>query len=82
MERLHAELRQAIRGRLSHAQAAFGTLTAQLEQLSPLKILERGYAIVEHAGRVVKEPADAPEGSTVDVRVARGRLKARILTDS
>ena len=79
LELLDTGLRQRIRALLSAAQAGIAPLTAKLEQLSPLKILDRGYAIVELNGRLVKAPEDAPEGSTVDMRLARGRLKARIV---
>jgi exodeoxyribonuclease VII large subunit len=51
-----------------------------LTQLSPLKILERGYAIVTNeAGRIVKQPDEAPEGSGIDVRLARGQIAARVV---
>jgi exodeoxyribonuclease VII large subunit len=80
LDLLYAALHQGIRSSVGRVHAAIAPLTAKLEQLSPLKILERGYAIVEHAGKVVKSPADAPEGVTVDMRVARGRLKARIIS--
>ena len=79
LELLDAGLRQTIRARLGRTQSVFGTLATQLEQLSPLKILDRGYAIVEHDGKLVKTPEDAPEGSTVDMRLAGGRLKARVI---
>jgi len=78
LEWLDTSLRQSIRARLTRSQAGIAPLAAQLEQLSPVKILDRGYAIVEHEGKLVKSPTDAPVGSTVDVRVAQGRLKARI----
>jgi len=51
--------------------------------LSPLKILDRGYAIVERAGpgerKIVKSPADAPVGSDLRVRLAAGELAARVV---
>jgi exodeoxyribonuclease VII large subunit len=47
--------------------------------LSPLKILDRGYAIVtDSAGSVIKDAAQAPVGSDIAVRLARGRLGARV----
>ncbi len=53
---------------------------AQLAQLSPLKILDRGYAIVENqAGKLVKSPADAPPGENLRVRVSKGELRAKVL---
>jgi len=33
----------------------------------------------ERDGRIVKSPAEAPAGSDVSVRLAEGRLKARVL---
>jgi exodeoxyribonuclease VII large subunit len=76
---LDQTLRQLAQLRLRDAKSALTPLTAKLEQLSPLTILDRGYAIVEHAGKIVKSPADAPVDSRVSVRVAKGNLKARVV---
>jgi exodeoxyribonuclease VII large subunit len=73
-----AAVMQSIRLRMSQAQRALGPLSAHLEQLSPLKILDRGYAIVEREGKIVKSPEDAPKGSAIQVRVAQGRFKAKV----
>ena len=65
--------------RFTRAGGRLDQTAAHLTQLSPLKILERGYAIVtEESGRVVKEPGQAPEGSVIGVRLARGRIAARV----
>jgi hypothetical protein len=57
------------------------TLTAQLSQLSPLRVLERGYAIVlNESGAVVKQAGDAPPNSTVEIRAAHARLRAIVTT--
>jgi exodeoxyribonuclease VII large subunit len=69
---------QSMKLRLSHARGTLGPLDAHLAQLSPLKILDRGYAIVEKDGKIVKSPADAPVGSDVAIRLSDGRLKARV----
>ena len=54
-------------------------LEAKLGQLSPLAILNRGYAIVTgEDGHVLMDAAAAPEGSSIDVRLARGRLAAEV----
>jgi exodeoxyribonuclease VII large subunit len=70
---------QTIHLRLARARARFEPLAAQLHQLSPLRVLERGYAIVhdEH-GRILKDAAAAPVDSEIGVRLARGRLRARV----
>lgn len=72
-------LRQLARLHVRDARAAFVPLSTKLEQLSPLKILERGYAIVERDGHIVMSPADAPPESTVHVRVARGEFNAKVV---
>lgn len=64
---------------LAHRRSELLTVTAHLTQLSPLKILDRGYAIVQNeAGRIVKSPEDAPPGSDIHVRVASGTLDAKV----
>ena len=71
---------QLVRLRLTRGHARLDPLMAHLTQLSPLKILERGYALVtDAAGRIVKEPDDAPPGSEIDVRLARGQIAAQVI---
>jgi len=71
---------QLVRLRLTRGHGRLDPLIAHLTQLSPLKILERGYAIVTNeAGRIVKQPDEAPEGSGIDVRLARGQIAARVV---
>jgi len=78
LEASDAALAQSMRLRLSRAGGRLGPLEAHLKQLSPLTILERGYAIVEHAGKIVKTPEDAPVGSHIGVRLAKGGLDAQV----
>jgi exodeoxyribonuclease VII large subunit len=71
---------QLMRLRLTRGRGRLDPLIAHLTQLSPLKILERGYAIVTNErGRIVKQPDEAPGGSGIDVRLARGRIAARVV---
>jgi exodeoxyribonuclease VII large subunit len=78
LEASNAALTQSVRLRLSRAGGRLGPLEAHLKQLSPLTILDRGYAIVEHEGKIVKAPEDAPVGSEIDVRLSAGKLKATV----
>jgi exodeoxyribonuclease VII large subunit len=78
LEGCESKIGQRMRLGLNHSRAALTTLEAHLEQLSPLKILERGYAIVEREGKLVKSPEDAPVGSEVRLRLARGELAAKV----
>jgi exodeoxyribonuclease VII large subunit len=70
---------QLVRLRITRAQGRLEPMIANLTQLSPLKILERGYALVTNeAGQIVKAPADAPVGSEIGVRLAKGEIAARV----
>jgi exodeoxyribonuclease VII large subunit len=57
----------------------FAELVARLDSLSPLKVLERGYAVVVNPrdGRVVADASTVEPGDELDVRLHRGRLRAR-----
>ena len=70
---------QRVKLLLSRAHGRLNPSTAHLTQLSPLKILDRGYAIVTNEqGKIVKAPVEAPSGSDIEVRLASGRLRARV----
>jgi exodeoxyribonuclease VII large subunit len=71
---------QLIHLRVARLHGRLNPLIAHLTQLSPLKILERGYAIVTNErGVIVKQPVDAPVDSKIDIRVAQGKVAARVL---
>jgi exodeoxyribonuclease VII large subunit len=54
-------------------------LLLQLEERSPLRVLERGYAICyDAAGNVVRAADDVPVGDRIRVQLARGRLAAEV----
>ncbi|MBI2682237.1 MAG: exodeoxyribonuclease VII large subunit [Acidobacteriales bacterium] len=62
---------------LVHQQAGLEKLNARLAALSPLNILERGYALVfDPDGNLVKDPAQVRAGQELRARVARGEIKA------
>ncbi len=82
MEAAQRALSQLVRLRITKARGRLDPLTAHLTQLSPLKILDRGYAIVRNEqGQVVKQAGEAPPDSTLDIRLAQGRIRARTLRD-
>ena len=79
LDRAHAAAAQSLRWQLARRRGEVEQLAAKLSQLSPLRILERGYAIVTNeSGAIVKESAAAPEGSAIHVRLARGGLDADV----
>ncbi len=75
LQAVRAALAAAVRSRLSQARTRLDPATAALEQISPLRVLERGYAIVQDAsGKVIRRAEEAPVGSSLRVRLHRGRL--------
>lgn len=69
----------AVSRQLAGAQSRINPLAAELAQLSPLKILDRGYSIVETSrGHVVMDPASVEKDEALTVRLAKGRLPVRV----
>jgi exodeoxyribonuclease VII large subunit len=70
------------RGRpmVREARAAYAELCAQLDALSPLRVLERGYAIAIHesTGRAVRSESEVKQGDRLHVRVFDGEFDARV----
>jgi exodeoxyribonuclease VII large subunit len=70
----------ALRHVLAVAGGRLHAAARGLGATSPLATLDRGYAIVTLIeGGVVRDPADAPPGTDIEARVARGTLRARVL---
>jgi exodeoxyribonuclease VII large subunit len=62
-------------------RAELAALAARLDSTSPLKVLERGYAVAINArdGRAVVDAARVEVGDELDLRLSRGRLRARTI---
>jgi len=72
-------LERALSERLRAALSGLTHRRGRLEALSPQQVLSRGYSIAsdEH-GRVLRSSAQTEAGRAVHVRLAAGRLKARV----
>jgi exodeoxyribonuclease VII large subunit len=69
----HLPVLQTARGRLLRA-------TAQLDALSPLRVLARGYALVYGpGGRLVRDAADAPADTQITAKFSSSQIEARVL---
>ena len=72
-------LTAATRARLLASRAALDRRTASLEALSPVAILNRGYALVfDGKGQLVKDAASLAPGDDLSARLARGSVRARV----
>ena len=74
-DRLQASMHALLRRERHRAER----LGAQLDALSPLRILDRGYAVpVDRDGHVLKRRAEFPPGTAFRLRVADGDVPARV----
>jgi exodeoxyribonuclease VII large subunit len=72
-------LASAARARLLASRALLDRLTASLEALSPVSILNRGYALVfDSGGALLKDAGRVKPGDEVSARLARGRIRAQV----
>jgi exodeoxyribonuclease VII large subunit len=79
LEKLWERLPPLARLRLERNRLAIESLSLQLAHLSPLAILERGYAIVQTpGGSVLRDSANAAVNDRLNVRLHRGGLEVRV----
>ncbi|WFM70768.1 exodeoxyribonuclease VII large subunit [Halomonas sp. CKK8] len=75
LTRARWRLHQAMPRALARHRERLGGLARELQAVSPLAVLGRGYAILEDAeGRVVRRAADTTPGQALEARLGEGRL--------
>jgi exodeoxyribonuclease VII large subunit len=74
-----ARMDRSLERLIESSQSRLGALDAQLHALSPLAVLDRGYALVlTEAGHVVRSAAQVVPGDRVTTRVADGAFVSRV----
>jgi exodeoxyribonuclease VII large subunit len=69
----------AIEKQLEEAKQQLGLAAASLDALSPLAVLQRGYAIAQDAeGKLLRDAESVAVGDAIKVRLAKGRLTTRV----
>src|SRR5882672_1731434 len=69
----------ALTARIERAGQQFGLAAAGLDALSPLRVLERGYAIAQNAtGGIVREAKTVSAGDALRLRLWKGTLDCRV----
>lgn len=74
-DRLHRHTNQVIRDKRS----LFQEQVVQLQALSPLKILSRGYAFVESKGQIINTISQVTPGDTLTAQVSDGKIIAQVV---
>ena len=74
-----AAMAAAVRRLLLQRRSRLEQFSGELGALSPVAILERGYALVfDASGKLLKEAAQVKTGDEISVRLARGTISARV----
>jgi exodeoxyribonuclease VII large subunit len=74
-----AALAAAMRRELLQRRGKLNQLAGQLEALSPLAILDRGYALVfDASGTLLKDAARVKSGDEISARLAKGTVLATV----
>ena len=70
---------QAISARVESGKQQLGMAAAALDAMSPLRVLERGYAIAQDVrGRAIREANTMAIGDELRVRLWKGALDCRV----
>ena len=81
LETRGGRLSAAARARLLLYRSRVEQLAGQIQALSPLAILERGYALIfDSSGKLVKDAARISPGDEISATLARGRFTSTVKT--
>jgi exodeoxyribonuclease VII large subunit len=79
LEQRQGELRMGIERWLVAKRRRLEAVAVKLDERSPLRLLQRGYAICyDSSGRVLRSVEAVALGDEIAVRLARGRLAATV----
>jgi exodeoxyribonuclease VII large subunit len=73
-------LEALLRGAVERHRATLGRLAGQMNALSPLAVLGRGYALAwdETTGTLLRDAAETSEGRGLRIRLHRGSVRATV----
>jgi exodeoxyribonuclease VII large subunit len=78
LDALDARRDAAMQRILTKRRAALGELGGKMAALSPLAVLDRGYAMVSKGGAMVRDASQVAAGDTLHVRFARGEIDVEV----
>lgn len=79
LERLTAQSQAAVEQVLARRRQQFTLRTTALDAISPLRVLDRGYAIVRDAqSRIVKSARQVQPDDWVQVKLAQGKIDCQV----
>jgi exodeoxyribonuclease VII large subunit len=81
LEALLGRAEAAARRGVERRRSELARLGGQMAAMSPLAVLDRGYAIVKRGDDVIRDPAQVTAGEQLRVRVARGEISVTVDED-
>jgi exodeoxyribonuclease VII large subunit len=78
LDDLTVRLQRAVKQRVKRENEKIAGLAEQLESLSPLNILKRGYSLTQLEEQVLRDVADVDVGDEIVTRLANGTLRSRV----
>ncbi|MBA2539415.1 MAG: exodeoxyribonuclease VII large subunit [Deltaproteobacteria bacterium] len=78
LDGLLARCTAAIQRSLANGRSELARTGAQMAALSPLAVLDRGYAVVRSGEAIVRDSAQVVAGDRVHIRLAKGSLVATV----
>jgi exodeoxyribonuclease VII large subunit len=80
VDRLAERLHRAAKQKWQRSQVQVDALSEQLEGLSPLKVLKRGYSLTRRGdGTLVRTPEEVAVGEILVTRVHNGEIRSRVI---
>jgi exodeoxyribonuclease VII large subunit len=81
LARTHLSLDAAITSAVARRRTDLASAAERLDAVSPLRVIERGYAVVTDArdDRLVSDASAVELGSELKIRLHRGRLRAHTI---
>lgn len=74
----HGRLGRAVQNCLVHARDALEKRAVQLESLSPLNVLARGYSLTRMGGTVLRSAQEVKPGDLIETRLNQGTIISRV----
>lgn len=80
LESLHARLRGTARTIVSNRSVDVDRATSKLDALSPVRVLERGYALVYGPdGRLLRTSSEVQQDEQITARLHQGSVRAKVI---
>jgi exodeoxyribonuclease VII large subunit len=78
VELLQTGLKGPILTLMARSRGRAQTAAGQLESLSPLRVLARGYGVVRREGEIVRQSDQVQVGDRLSIELSRGQINARV----